>query len=598
MTDKRVPVRLTSRDFTKIKSDLVEYAKRYYPDTYQDFNEAGFGSLMMDMTAYVGDMLSFYLDYQANESFIDSATEFNNVLRHAKNYGYKYTGAKTSFGECDFYIIVPASSDGSEPDYAYAPKLLKNTKLNSKDGTGFLLNEDLDFASMATQVAVARVDSTTGAPTHYALKNVGEIISGEFLNEFFTIGAFERFKRLELSNADVSEVISVVDTEGNEYFEVDYLSQNVIFKAVVNRKDDKDTVQNILKPVYVPRRFVVEYEKDKTFLVFGHGSDDEITQDSVAEPNDIVLQKYGKDYITDSTIDPSKFISTDKFGVAPSNTTLRVVFRSNTNQNSNAAANSITEVTSPILVFENMNTLQSSKITSVRDGLEVNNAKPIVGDVTLPTTDELKRRAIDSFATQNRAVTKQDYVSMAYAMPNKFGAVKRCSVIRDRNSFKRNLNMYVISENSNGNLIQCSQTLKENLKTWLNRVKMVNDTIDILDAYIVNFAVECKVTGEFGKNKFDVKRQTEEEIRKFFAVKMDIGEPIVLTDIFRRIKDLTSVKDVVDIKIVPKVGGIFSDVNYDFAGNMSCDARLVSVPVDHILEMRYPTESIKVMVVG
>jgi hypothetical protein len=451
---------------------------------------------------------------------------------------------------------------------------------------------------MATQVAVARVNETTGSPTHYALKNSGEVISGEYLQEFFNIGAFERFRKIELSNADVSEVISVTDTEGNEYYEVDYLSQNIVFKSIPNRKDDKDTVQNILKPIYVPRRFIVEYEKDKTYLVFGYGSDDEITQDSVAEPNDLVLQKYGKDYISDAIVDPSKFISTDKFGVAPSNTTLRVVFRSNTNQNSNAAANTITEVSSPILIFENMNTLSSSKMAAVRQSLEVNNEKPIVGDVTLPSTTELKRRAIDSFATQGRAVTKQDYVSMAYAMPNKFGAVKRCSVIRDKNSFKRNLNMYVVSEDYSGNLTQSSLTLKNNLKIWLNKVRMINDTIDILDAYIVNFGVECKVSSEAGRNKFDVKRQVENEIRKHFEVKMDIGEPIVLTDIFRRIKDLPSVKDVIDIKLVPKVGGLFSDVSYDFTGNMSCDARMVSLPVDHIFELRVPSESIKVMVVS
>ena len=152
------PINYTSRDFETIKEDLVNYAKRYYPTTFKDFNEASFGSLMLDLVAYVGDQLSFYADYQANESFLDSAIEFKNIVRLCKQLGYKLPGAAVASGNCTFYVKVPASSTTRGPDLNYFPILQRGTTLSSTNGASYTLVENVDFTKSSNEITVAEVD--------------------------------------------------------------------------------------------------------------------------------------------------------------------------------------------------------------------------------------------------------------------------------------------------------------------------------------------------------------------------------------------------------------------------------------------------------
>ena len=234
-------VKYTNRDFESIKESLLDYKKRYYPNISKDQNESSFDDLMMDLVSYVGDQLSFYVDYSVNESFLDTAIEFNNVLKLGKQLGYKFRGNPTSTGIGTFFAIVPANAGGLGPDSAYLFTLKRGSELSSIGGNGFLLNEDIDFANPQNSVVVARVNESTGLPTAYAVKTHGKIISGRMVEEVINVGDFQKFLRLELSGRDISEVVSVVDSEGNEYFEVDYLSQDIIYKAIPNRADTSTT---------------------------------------------------------------------------------------------------------------------------------------------------------------------------------------------------------------------------------------------------------------------------------------------------------------------------------------------------------------------
>lgn len=440
MAKKKTPINYTNRDFSTIKEDLVNYAKRNYPDIYKDFNEASFGSLMLDTVAYVGDIASFYLDYQVNESFLDTAVEYRNVERLSRQQGYKFTGSPTSTGIVSFYIVVPANSTGTGPDLRYAPILRRDSQFSSAGGVPYILIDSVNFANPNNEVAVARVNDSTGVPITYAIKANGRVISGRLVQETFQVGEYQRFRRLFLSLPRVAEVLSVFDSDGNEYYNVDHLSQDIIYKEVTNRASTNDTVPAILRPFSVPRRFTVEKDGNLSYLQFGYGSADNLSsQASVAEPSNVVLEMNGKNYISDLDFDPSRLLETDKFGVVPVNTTLTVKYRVNTADNVNSPVGALNVVENPIFSYNNIRQLTRNLVNQVNRSLEVYNQDPIIGDVSDPTSEELRIRTKDFFATQNRAVTGTDYEAMVYAMPSKFGSVKRCRILRDPDSFKRNL---------------------------------------------------------------------------------------------------------------------------------------------------------------
>jgi len=340
---KKVAIKYTSRDFDTIKADLVSYAKKYYANTYQDFNEAGFGSLMLDTVAYVGDILSFYVDYQANESYLSTAAEFDNVTKLARQIGYKLNVTPSSYGIASFYILVPSDTSGHAPNKAYMPVLKRGSEFSTTTGIGFVLNEDVDFGDTKNKVIVAQVDDTTGVPTFYAVQAYGQVASGRFVEQTFSVGTFQKFPKFELNGTEVSDVISVEDAEGNEYFEVDNLSQNIIYRSIVNTDtDDRERTPALLKQQVVQRRYTIEREGNRTFVQFGAGDESSDASSAFTEPSSVVLFQNGKDYISDSAIDPTKMIDSNKLGVAPSNTTLRVVYRVNTAATVNAASNTST----------------------------------------------------------------------------------------------------------------------------------------------------------------------------------------------------------------------------------------------------------------
>lgn len=594
MAKKKTPINYTNRDFSTIKEDLVNYAKRNYPDIYKDFNEASFGSLMLDTVAYVGDIASFYLDYQVNESFLDTAVEYRNVERLSRQQGYKFTGSPTSTGIVSFYIVVPANSTGTGPDLRYAPILRRDSQFSSAGGVPYILIDSVNFANPNNEVAVARVNDSTGVPITYAIKANGRVISGRLVQETFQVGEYQRFRRLFLSLPRVAEVLSVFDSDGNEYYNVDHLSQDIIYKEVTNRASTNDTVPAILRPFSVPRRFTVEKDGNLSYLQFGYGSADNLSsQASVAEPSNVVLEMNGKNYISDLDFDPSRLLETDKFGVVPVNTTLTVKYRVNTADNVNSPVGALNVVENPIFSYNNIRQLTRNLVNQVNRSLEVYNQDPIIGDVSDPTSEELRIRTKDFFATQNRAVTGTDYEAMVYAMPSKFGSVKRCRILRDPDSFKRNLNLYVLSEDINGKLTFANSILKDNLKTWLNRVRMINDTIDIIDARIVNLSIDFKIIADSDKNKFDVLNACIANLQERFSEPLLIGEPFYITDVYNVLNDTEGTVDAQDVVIGIKNGLNYSDTRFDINSQKSADGRYIKAPANVAFEIKFPNIDIK-----
>ena len=596
MADKRqnVKVNYLSRDFTSIKNQLIEHARRYYPETFRDFSDAGFGALMVDAVSYVGDLLSFYLDYQANESFLSTAIEYNNIIKHGDAVGFKYDNVRATYGQVNLYIKVPVNSSNTGPDLAYAPKLRAGSTFSATNGSLFTLLEDVDFADTTNETVVATTNSSTGVPVEYAIKTIGQVVSGELRERTFEIGNFARFTTLTLEDANVTEIISIFDSSGKQYYEVEHLSQNTIYVPVVNN-DATTNVQapTIIKPFIVPRRFVRKRLAGSTQIIFGYGSDSQLDSPSLAEARDLVLNLHSKTYVTDQAMDPTILIKGDKFGVGPSNTTLTVSYRANTQQNSNAAAGSVNKITNTSFQFANPDTLISTTSATVRRSLEVINPSPIQGDVSAPTTRELRELISGAHSAQNRAVTVEDFKTLVLSMPAKFGGIKRCAVIQDVDSNLRNINIYVINQNNNGFFEQTNTILKENIKTWLNTKRMINDSIDILDAKVVNLAIRFSAIATNDENKSAVFGRVQRRMNTYFSEKLDIGESFSITELYSLINATPGIIDATFVQVFQQTGPGYATTKFNVKNNTTPDGRMIVAPKNVVFEVRYPSRDIK-----
>lgn len=599
ITKKIVPIRYTARDFNSIKLELTEYAKKYYPDTFKDFGEASFGALMLDWSAYIGDILSFYVDYGANEAHLKTSIEYNNILKHGYKLGYKHNPFQSSYGTVSIYCLVPSDTGGLSPNMDYAPIIKKGTVFAAGSKL-FTLLENVDMNNASFSIRVAKTNSVTGVPTHYAIKGYGSVVSG--LNKFqqTAISDFKRFQKIDINSTNVAEIVSVFDSEGNEYYEVDYLSQNIIYKSVLNKSEDAKMAPNILIPYSVPRRFIVENYDRKTTLVFGAASSVAIENDDfLPDPSNTMMEIYGKNYIKDPSFDPKKLVNSDKFGIGPSNTTLSIVYRLNTTENVNASAGSVDSIINLKADFKQANLLNSSLKNEVLNSFVVENEDPIVGSITIPDTEELKIRIIDNYATQGRAVTEKDYESMIYSMPAKFGAVKRIKAVKDIDSFKKNINLYVISEDQSGYLTAPSVNIKKNIKTWIEKSKSVSDTVDIIDAKIVNLKLNFTVIGTPDKSKSESLEACLVALRNYFKRKPEIGEPFLVNNILSVLKKVDGILDVRDVSISTANGLEYSRTPLQINTNMSMIGYnpIISMPLNVVWEIKYPTSDISGVIV-
>jgi hypothetical protein len=587
---KITPIDYTSRDYDSIKGDLLQIAERLYPASFQDFSEGSFASLMIDAVSYIGDQLSFYMDYNVNESFLDTAYQFDNVLRHGRILGYKYTGRPSTYGDVALFLLIPASQTGIGPDTAYVPILKKGTQFSTASGLNFTLIENIDFADPKHPVAVGRVDSSTGAPTHYAIKATGTVVSGIFTTELVKVGNFQQFRSVGLTSQNVGEIISVHDTQGNEYFEVDYLAQDMVYKEISNKNYKKDNVPSIIKPYLVSRKFVVERSPTSTVLQFGSGKAG--ASNVVASPQSVAMNVFGKDYTTSITFDPTRLSENQSLGTVPENTTLTVVLRTTNPGNSNAAVGQLNTVNGSSFEYGDRTILNQNTIDEIATSLEVNNEAPITGDVTNPGSGEIKKRIFDTFPTQNRAVTQADYENVTYRMPAKFGSIKRVSAQRDPDSQKRNLNLYVISEDSFGKLTKTNNAIKNNLKIWLNQYRMINDTIDILDPFILNFGIEFAIKTISGADKYATIDKCINKLGQGYAGGYFIGESFSISDIYSQLKTVDGVLDVTKVKVFNKTGVGYSSSTIDINSNLSPDGEGIMIPKNAIVEIKFPTTDI------
>lgn len=591
MSNKKL-INYTNRDFESIKSDLVEHASRFYPDNFSDFNENSFGSYILDTVSYVGDMLSFYIDYQVNETFLETAIEYENVRKLVKNQGYRYTARPSAYGMATFYVIVPGSTSGLGPNRSEIPVLRKGSEVKSDNGVSFVLTQDVDFSDASNEIVAARFSQTTGKATSWAIRAHGLVKSTVLFQTSVDIGSLEKFLSVKVGPSSMSEIKSVIDSEGHEYFEVDNLSQDTIYVNTTNPNASIDGVPDIIKPKIVPRRFVVKQDDTGTYLQFGHGSDNKEGLVNVLDPSQAILRMSGKNYITDEAFDPNNLLANSSLGIAPSNTTLTIKYYDNEGDSVNVPAGGINTVSIVGMSFPNSigDTVAED---SVRQSLEVSNDNAIAGNTAMPSAEHLRQVTYAAKAAQKRTVTRNDYEAYVYMMPSNLGSIKRAVVYNDPSGTNRRLSVYVVSEDENSNLIQSNSTIKANLKTWLNKNKMLNDNIDIYDAKIVNLGFTYEVIVDPTMDKVQVLNSINRKLTDHFSEKMYIGEPFYLSNIFGMINKVSGVLDVTKITPEVKVGSNYSSMTVGIQELKSNDGTYIMAPINTIFEIKFPNSDIR-----
>jgi len=586
MKQKKRAINYTNRDFNSIKSDLENLARVHYPNTYKDFSENSFGSFILDAVAYVGDMLSFYLDYQVNETFLETAIEYDNIRRISKAYGYNFRPRPAAFGLATFYIIVPAATNGLGPNKKFIPVLQAGTEVASDNGTAFVLTENVDFSNSNNDIRAARFSSTTGKPTSYAIRAYGQVKSSVLFRVTRDVDSFTRFRRVRVGPSSISEIVSVFDSQGNEYYKVEHLAQDVVYVETTNPSVQTDGVRSIMKPKVVPRRFIVDQDSTGTYLQFGFGSDEEFRTTDVLDPSQVSLKMSGRTYISNDTFDPTKLLDSNTLGVAPANTTLTIVYEANEDDSINVNAGALNTISVTSMNFPNGESNSIVTEYSVRNSLEVSNEEPIVGSTTMPTSDEIKIRSYSSFAAQGRIVTSNDYETYCYMMPAKFGAVKRANVVSDPSFTDRRIAIYVINENKSGHLIKTNTVVKQNLKTWLNRNKMLTDRIDIYDATIMNIGFNYRITVDPTRDQISVINNVNRILKERMSEKLYIGEPFSIINIYSTINKIAGVVDVIDVKMNIARGSGYNNPNISLDNILSNDGTKLIPPKNVILEIK------------
>ena len=642
-------VNYLNKDFSDFRDNLIEFAKQYFPNTYNDFNEASPGMMFIEMAAYVGDVLSYYIDSQFRESLLAYAEEKRNVYNVAQSFGYKPKVTSPATAVLDVFQTIPAVNN--KPDYRYALNVKAGMTVKSNEGgTTFRTLEDCNFKFTSSysprETTIYEKDGST--PTKFLLKKKVKVESGTIVSETFNFTSAEKYSQVKLSNTDIIEIISVTDSDNNKWYEVDSLARDTIFEDMENNSTNDptsvinaDTAPYILKLKKTSRRFTTYIdEKDKTILRFGAGTSDNPDEEIIPNPDSVGSTLPGSPSYLTKAFDPSNFLKTKAFGLAPSNTTLTVKYAHGGGINDNANANSIVEVSSVSFDIQDA-LLSATLVQSAKDSLAVTNPLPATGGSAGQSIREVRESALAYYQAQQRAVTKDDYIVRTYSLPAKYGNIAKAFMVQDdqlneslgltnQNSLITSddvgktiksvsvripnplaMNLYTLGYNANKNLAPLNQTVKQNLKTYISQYRLATDAINIKDAYIINISVNFAILTKLGFNKNDVLLRCIASIKDFFDIdRWQIGQPIILSDIAYELSLVDGVASVVapkennttppqtieienKYKIQDGYSGNFYDINSGLIENILYPALDPS-----IFEIKFPNSDIQGRVLG
>ena len=599
-----------NKDFGDFRNQLINFSKTYFPTTYTDFSPASPGMMFMEQASYVGDVLSFYLDNQLQETFIQYARQTNNLFDLAYMFGYTPKVTSLATTQLDIFQIVPAKTvgTGSLPDFSYALDFPENTEVTG-DGQTFTIQDNIDFTVSSSQdptlITVAQVNGST--PTYYLLNKKRNATSGDIQTTTFSFGEHQEFPTVDLQGENIAQILDVFDSDGNEWYQVSALGQDSVYDKIKNtnvndpnNSNGEEDTPYILQLKQVQRRFATRFIDNTTLQIqFGSGNAEANDEEIIPNPHNVGLGlPYTQDKLT-TAYSPTNFIFTNTYGIAPSNTTLTVRYITGGGVASNVAANTLTNVDTTNTTFIQP-TLNASLAQYVFDSVAVNNAGAATGGADGDSTEELRQNTISSYGTQLRNVTADDYLVRTLSMPSNFGSISKAHVQKPLNANSNTtLEIYTLSYDLNKNLRIASSALKENLTTYLNQYKMIGDSITIKDAYIVNIAVDFEIITLPNYNNNEVIRNCLTALIDFFNVdKWQINQPIILRNINVLLDQVTGVQTVKQVIITNKAGVSegYSQYGYDIEGATQSGVIYPSIDPS-IFEVKYPNRDISGRVV-
>jgi len=613
----RRDIKYVDRDFTSLRNSLINYTKTYFPNTYNDFTPASPGMMFMEMAAYVGDVLSFYVDNQFQETFIQYSRQTQNLYDLAYMLGYKPKATNAATATLEVYQQLPATPSGSPavqvPDYTYAMQIPANTTVTSNlnGSLQFLITNKVNFSfSSSSDPTEVTVLTTTGnVPTYFLVKKYVKAISATIKSTTFSFTSPVPFDSRTITDNNIIGILDIIDnTTGDTWYEVDYLAQDAIFESIDNSNpndpnylQDPD-VANLLRIKSVQNRFATRFlDKTNLQIQFGSGNPNDTTEVIIPNPDNVGIGLPDNQSKLTTAYAPTNFIFTNTYGISPSNTTLTVRYLVGGGVEANAQANSLQNLNTSNVSFINSSIADPNLAQQIFNTLLVTNPEAASGGSDGDDINELRQNSLGSFQSQLRNVTFDDYVIRSLSLPSEYGTVAKIYATKP-NAASRSIStidLYVLSYNNVKNLTTASDALKRNLNTYLSQYKMINDSIGIRDAFIINIGVNFEIITLPGANSDEVLLKCILALQDIFNIdNWQINQPINYRNLYVALDQIEGVQTVKSIQIINKVGSNdgYSDYAYDISGATANNVVYPSLD-PMIFEVKFPNSDIQGKVV-
>jgi len=606
MTNEDQNISYIDKSFTEFKGQLQQYAKTYFPNTYNDFSESTPGNMFIEMASYVGDVMSFYLDTQTQENFLLFAKEKENLYAQAYVMGYRPKASYASSTIVDVYQIVPTTTSASVlvPNVnTYGLLIPANTVITSTStGTKFITTQEIDFTNTAS-AELTFVNSGS-----YLIKKSVPAISAELKSTTISFAPNQKFATANITDTNILQILNVTGSDGNIFYEVPYLAQSTIFQKTSNTGSNQDQVPYLLSLQRVPRRFVSRILSDNTIqLEFGAGVSNKSDSQIIPTAGNIQSGSVpGISLITNNYNEASTFF-TQEYGLVPSDS-LTVNYLVGGGIQSNIPVSDLTDI-DVSSITSTKNGYAGDLFNTIKNSVVSSNPNPSSGGRNGDTIEEIRQNALYAYSTQLRAVTKDDYIVRSLAMPADYGTVSKAYISQDfynnpqqTTSYTQGFNplsldLYVLSYNSAKQLVTGSALLKNNLATYINQYRMVTDAINIKDAYYINVGINFDITVLSGYSNKDVLTNCISSLQSHFNIdNWQINQPIVLSEITSKLLQIRGVQSIVKIEVVNKQGGDYSPYGYDIAG-ATRNSNVYPSLDPAIFEVRFPNTDIQGRVV-
>jgi hypothetical protein len=612
MTPTNRDIKYINRDFSEFRARLIEYAQTYFPNTYNDFSPTSPGMMFMEQASYVGDVLSFYLDNQFQETFIQYAQQTNNIFELAYMFGYKPKTTGVAQTVITIYQQIPSKLAGSDyiPDYDYALTIGENSTIASQNGSTFLIQDKVDFSLSSSQdpTEVTIYQIAGNIPQYFLLRKTRKAISANIVTATFNFTNPQQFATVNIQNNNIVKILDIIDSDNNIWYEVDHLGQEMVLDSIkntnINNPNKTDDVPYLLRLKKAARRFATRFTSLTNLqLQFGSGTPDTVDEEITPNPNNVGIGlPFIKDKLT-TAYSPLNFLYTNTYGISPSNTTLTVRYLIGGGVNSNVFAQELSILSKTNAKFQNLN-INPTTANYIFDSLTGVNEQAATGGKGGDTLEEIRQNTLALIASQKRSVTADDYLIRALSMPSDYGSISKIFVDKPKLTDQQvstldTLNMYVLAQNNLGQLDYATETLKNNLRTYLSQYRMIGDSIEIRDAFIINIGIDFEIIVLPEYNNSEVLISCITSLQDYFkSSNWQINQPIMLKDLYIRLDKIKGVQTVKNIIITNKTGANIGYSQYSYDISAATQNQVIYPSLDpSIFEIRYPNADIKGRVV-